>query len=133
MKTYASLQDWLVSGMSGTGIRGCIAQPVKRDTFRGKFRHGDLYGKLYPSSDAAFEAMREHGYSCVVLGAGHDHRAWRKQHDAAFQIVYVRLPDGGLFTLPRSSVDAFLTQAENMPAGAMLIPAGQSMPIAVTI
>jgi hypothetical protein len=134
MAQYAAHKDWLVAGMSGTGIDGCIAQPTKRDTYRGKTRHGDLYGRVYPSTDAAFAAMRDHGYSCQMAGgAGHDHRAWRKQHDAEFDILYVRLPNGGEFTLPRSSVQSFLEHAENMPAGAMFIPAGKRMPILVTI
>lgn len=132
--TYAPYCDWLISGMSGTGINGCIAQPSKRDTYKGKYRHGDLYGKVYPTADAAFAAMRDHGYSCRMAGAGHDHRAWRKSHNAKFDIVYVVQPGRGmLFTLPRESVASFLERAENMPKGAMMIPAGQRMPILVTI
>ena len=51
-----------VSATSGSGIKGAIAQPTKFFAM-GKSQKCELYGRLYPSSDAAFKAMNARGYT----------------------------------------------------------------------
>lgn len=127
-------KEWLIAGMSGSGIDGCIAQPTRREWYRGKIRRGDLYGKVYATSDLAFKAMRDHGYGEYDHSAGSEFHTWRKAHNAKFDIVYIVEPKRGmLFTLPRTSIDSFFSNAKNVKPGLMIIPAGKTHPIAVTI
>ena len=53
--------NWGVSTTTGTGIKGAILH-VYRILANGKIAKGELYGKQYPSNDAAFAAALEHGY-----------------------------------------------------------------------
>lgn len=130
--TTVALPGWSVSVTTGTDIEGAIANVHRTDWFRGRPRYGDLNGRQYASNEAAWAALREHGYSVVYVPDRADSRQWRREHDRKFNIHYVRLPDGGLFTLPRESLGQFFREAANMPSGALVIPAGQRAPALVT-
>lgn len=77
----------LASGMTGHGINGCMAQATRYyPDFKGPHAKAAIYGTVYPTTEAAFEAMRQSGHcefnrplrETQLYFAGHLRRSWRK-------------------------------------------------------
>lgn len=54
--------DWNAGTMTSSSFAGAIAHPFKGFSPSGKIRKGEIYGKVYPTTDAAYSAMMERGY-----------------------------------------------------------------------
>ena len=52
--------EWIVGACTTEGRT--VAQPFKGFSPSGKVRYGEMYGKVFANSDAAFEAMHAAGY-----------------------------------------------------------------------
>lgn len=70
--TTVTRDGWNVSSTSGH-LPGMQAQLSVFKTHNGKYRHGDLHGRIYPTADDASAAALAHGYSQSHLQAACPH------------------------------------------------------------